>query len=134
MDPALEQLLEEQRAAPLPPLTRRDVRIPELPGMATALVGMRRVGKSYVLFQEMQRLLASGTPRSSILALNLEDDRLGAVDLTTLSDSLEYLFRTGPTRHEQTGYLFLDEVQAVPGWEQFVLRVLNTEDVRVYLT
>jgi uncharacterized protein len=134
MDSALEQLLEEQRATPLPPLTRRDIRIPELAGMATALVGMRRVGKSYVLFQEMQRLIASGTPRSSILALNLEDDRLGAVTLTTLSNSLEYLFRTGPTRHEHTAYLFLDEIQAVPRWEQFVLRVLNTENVRVYLT
>jgi uncharacterized protein len=87
-----------------------------------------------VLFQEMQRLLANGTPRSSILALNLEDDRLGSVDLSTLSDSLEYLFRTGPTRHDQIGYLFLDEIQAVSGWEQFVLRVLNTENVRVYLT
>jgi len=134
MNPVLELLLDEQRSAPLPPLTRRDVRMPELPGMATALVGMRRVGKSYVLFQEMQRLVASGTPRSSILALNLEDDRLGPPNLTILSDALEYLFRTGPVRHDQPGYLFLDEIQAVRGWEQFVLRVLNTENVRVYVT
>jgi hypothetical protein len=134
MRPELEMVLEEQQAAPLPPLTNRDVRIPELPGMATALVGMRRVGKSYVLFQEMKRLLTSGTPRSSILALNLEDDRLGQVDVDLLGDALEYLFRTGPERHEQLGYLFLDEIQAVPDWERFVLRVLNTENVRVYLT
>jgi predicted AAA+ superfamily ATPase len=134
MNPMLELLLDEQRTVPLPPLTQRDVRIPELPGMATALVGMRRVGKSYVLYQEMQRLIAAGTPRSSILALNLEDDRLGTPDLTTLNDALEYLFRTGPVRQEQVGYLFLDEIQAIPGWEQFVLRVLNTENLRVYVT
>ncbi len=134
MNPMLELLLDEQRTAPLPPLTLRDIRMPELPGAATALVGMRRVGKSYVLYQEMQRLLAAGTPRSSILALNLEDDRLGSPNLTTLSDALEYLFRTGPARHEQPGYLFLDEIQAIPGWERFVLRVLNTENVRVYVT
>lgn len=134
MNTALEVLLEEQSTAPLPTLTPRDIRIPELPGMATALVGMRRVGKSYALFQEMQRLIAAGTPRSSILALNLEDDRLGAPDLSILSEALEYLFRTGPRRHEQPGYVFLDEIQVVPGWEQFVLRVLNTENVRVFLT
>lgn len=134
MNSTLELLLDEQRTVPLPPLTQRDVRIPELPGMATALVGMRRVGKSYVLYQEMQRLLAAGTPRSSMLALNLEDDRLGSPDLSTLNDALEYLFRTGPARYEELGYLFLDEIQAVSKWEQFVLRVLNTENMRVYLT
>lgn len=134
MNPTLELLLDEQRTLPLPPLTQRDVRLPELEGMATALVGMRRVGKSYVLYQEMQRLIATGVPRSSILALNLEDDRLGPPDIDMLSDALEYLFRTGPMRHEQIGYLFLDEIQAVPGWEKFILRVLNTENVRVYLT
>jgi predicted AAA+ superfamily ATPase len=134
MNSALALLLDEQRTAPLPLLTQRDVRLPRLPGIATALVGMRRVGKSYVLYQEMQRLIETGTPRSSILALNLEDDRLGQPDLSTLSDALEYLFRTGPPRHEQPGYVFLDEIQAVPDWEKFVLRVLNTENVRVVLT
>ncbi|MBA4371216.1 MAG: ATPase [Coriobacteriaceae bacterium] len=134
MDTALAHLLEEQRTAPLPPLTMRDVRIPDIEGMATAFVGMRRVGKSYLMGQEMGRLLAEGVPRSSMLALNLEDDRLGRPDLTTLSDALEYLFRTGPARHTETAHLFLDEVQAIPGWEQFVLRVLNTENVRVRVT
>ena len=134
MNPALALLLDEQRSATLPTLTQRDVSLPRLPGIATALVGMRRVGKSYLLYQEMQRLIAAGIPRSSILTLNLEDDRLGPADLTTLSEALEYLFRTGPRRHEQPGYIFLDEVQVVPEWEKFVLRVLNTEDVHVFVT
>lgn len=71
MNSALALLLDEQRTAPLPPLTKRDVRLPNLPGIATALVGMRHVGKSHVLYQEMQCLIETGTPRSSILALNL---------------------------------------------------------------
>lgn len=134
MDAALEQILNEQRAVPLPPLTTRDIRVPEMEGVAVAFVGMRRVGKSYLMLQEMSRLLDDGVPRSHLLALNLEDDRLGRVDLATLDAALEYVFRTGPSRHEQTAHLFLDEVQAVPQWEQFVLRVLNTENVRVRVT
>jgi len=39
-------------------------------------VGVRRVGKSYLLFQQMTQLLAAGVPLSSMLFLNLEDDRL----------------------------------------------------------
>lgn len=134
MNAALATLLEEERSAPLPELTERDIIVPEHRGMATALVGMRRVGKSYLLYQQMRRLLDTGVPRSSMLALNLEDDRLGAVSSQMLSEALEYLFRTGPQRHEQTGYLFLDEIQAVPDWERFVLRVLNTENARVFVT
>lgn len=134
MDIVLEGLLDSERERPLPPITPRDVRVPHLENMATALVGMRRVGKSYLLFQQMQELLAAGVPRSSMLSLNLEDDRLGVAGLNTLDDALEYLFRTGPKRMSQTAYLFLDEIQVVPSWEQFVLRVLNTENVRIYLT
>ncbi len=134
MDSALQRVLDEQAARPLPAHTVRDVRVPSEEGIATALVGMRRVGKSYLLFQQMQQLLASGVPRSSMLFVNLEDDRLGAPTTRTLDEALEHLFRTGPQRYEQTVYLFLDEVQAVPGWEQFVLRVLNTENARVFVT
>ncbi len=134
MDAALQRVLEEQSAQPLPPLTPRDIRVPSIEGVATALVGMRRVGKSYLLFQQMAELLAAGIPRSSMLFLNLEDDRLGGPTTNTLDEALEYLFRTGPKRHTQTAYLFFDEIQVVPGWEQFVLRVLNTENVRVFVT
>ena len=134
MDSSLERVLDEQRTVALPTITPRDVRVPDLPGMATAFVGMRRVGKSYLMLQEMQRLLESGVPRSHMLALNLEDDRLGQVDLSTLDQALEYLFRTGPARNEQTAHLFFDEIQAVPDWEQFVLRVLNTENALVRVT
>lgn len=134
MDVALERVLEEQSSRPLPVLTPRDTRVPSIEGVATALVGMRRVGKSYMLFQQMAALEASGVPRSSMLFLNLEDDRLGGPTTTMLDEALEHLFRTGPERYAQTAYLFLDEIQVVPGWERFVLRVINTENVRVFVT
>ena len=134
MDAGLQRVLEEQSAQPLPSLTARDIRVPSIEGIATALVGMRRVGKSYLLFQQMAELLEAGVPRSSMLFLNLEDDRLGGPTMQTLDDALEYLFRTGPERHAQTAYLFFDEIQVVPSWEQFILRVLNTENIRVFVT
>lgn len=134
MDATLRRVLEEQAAQPLPRLTARDIRVPSIEGVATALVGMRRVGKSYLLFQQMLELQAAGVPRSSMLFLNLEDDRLGTPTTQTLDDGLEHLFRTGPRRHSETAYLFFDEIQVVPGWERFVVRVLNTENARVFVT
>lgn len=134
MNASLLRVLEEQSAHPLPQLTTRDTRVPMIDGAATALVGMRRVGKSYLLFQQMRQLVDAGVPRTSMLHLNLEDDRLPLPDTALLDQALEHLFRTGPGRHDETAYLFLDEVQVVSGWERFVLRVLNTENARVFVT
>jgi len=54
--------------------------LPGIPGKAEVVIGMSRSGKTYCLFQEMRRLVDAGVPRSSILYVNLEDDRLGTVD------------------------------------------------------
>lgn len=135
MDDALRRVVDDYSAFPIPPLTRREIRFPEVGETAVALVGMRRVGKSYFMYQRMQELLEQGVPRSSMLFLNLEDDRLGVdVGLPHLDRMLEYFFETGPRRHEERAYLFFDEIQAVPGWEKFILRVINTENVRIVLT
>jgi predicted AAA+ superfamily ATPase len=40
----------------------RAVRIPDIEGKANVVVGMRRCGKTYLLFQEMRRLLREGVP------------------------------------------------------------------------
>lgn len=40
------------------------------------LVGIRRAGKSYLLYQQMQKLLAEGHDWSEMLYLNFEDERL----------------------------------------------------------
>ena len=40
-------------------------------------VGIRRAGKSYLLYQRTQQLLFSGTGWDEILYINFEDERLG---------------------------------------------------------
>lgn len=42
------------------------------------LVGLRRAGKSFLLYQRMQQLLAEGHTWDEMLYLNFEDDRLAA--------------------------------------------------------
>jgi len=44
--------------------------MPRIPGNADVVIGMRRSGKTYALFQEMQRLLAEGVPRDRLLYMN----------------------------------------------------------------
>ena len=73
----LATLIAEYQQRPVPALTPRETPLPPIVGMADVVVGVRRCGKTYRLYQEMQRLRdEEGTPVDHILYLNLEDDRL----------------------------------------------------------
>lgn len=132
--PDLDALIAEFQEATLPPLTRRDIHLPHVPRKANVILGMRRAGKTCLLFQEIGRLLETGIDRRDVLYANFEDDRLQPAAPDLLADLLETFYRSNPAARQRTAYLFLDEIQTVPGWPRFVRRVLDTEHVRVYVT
>lgn len=93
------------------------------------LVGLRRAGKSYLMFQRIRDLLAAGHSGEEILYFNFEDDRLpelGTELLERIKTAYEEMFDCRPL-------FFLDEVQLVPGWEKFVRRLAD-QKYRVYVT
>lgn len=69
----LLEKLADALVAPVPVLTRREIRLPKVPGKALAVIGMRRSGKSCFLWQCLADLLAAGEPRESLVYLNLRD-------------------------------------------------------------
>lgn len=133
-DEVLDFLLSDFQQRPLPILVRRDLRIPEVPRKAVTLIGMRRSGKTYALYDLMGRLLDKGVPKGRLLYLNLEDERLGEPTVETLGRTLELFFRRNPDARVGRSYLFFDEIQVVPGWERFLRRVIDTEEAQVYVT
>jgi predicted AAA+ superfamily ATPase len=87
------------------------------------------------MFQVIQRLLDSGVPRQNILYLNFFDDRLHNLRQNTLGLIAEAYYAIYPEKkNTETVYCFFDEIQAAPGWEPFVDRILRTEKCEVYLT
>lgn len=120
-----------ERALPRP--TPRAVPLAGLPGKADALVGMRRVGKTWRLYQHMGELLDRGVPRHRLLYVNLEDERL-SVEAADLSELTDAWYARHPDVPGQKHWLYLDEVQNVPGWERFVRRLLDQANVHVLVT
>jgi predicted AAA+ superfamily ATPase len=118
-----------------PQLTRREIRLPRVPGKAMAVIGMRRSGKSSFLWQCLRDLMNAGEPRESLVYLNFEDDRLEGMDAADLSFLLETYFQQHPEFRDRSQItLFLDEIQLVTGWETFARRVLDTEKVRLFIS
>ena len=69
MREVLRQKMLDGLSSPPPPLTRRDVRLPAVPGKALAVIGVRRSGKTTFLWQCLADRLAAGTPREALLLL-----------------------------------------------------------------
>jgi predicted AAA+ superfamily ATPase len=74
MDTLFEQIIADFQERPLPVLTRRDAPIPALPGKIDTIIGMRRTGKSWRLYQAMQDLLGAGLPKQRLLYVNFDDE------------------------------------------------------------
>lgn len=93
------------------------------------LVGARRAGKSYMLYNKIQQLLNEGVSEGGILYINFEDERLydfKTEDFNLLLECHSEIYGIRPA-------LFLDEVQIIPHWEKFVRRMADT-GYSVYIT
>lgn len=103
------------------PLISRDYDLEE--NVNYCFVGIRRTGKSYMMYQQIHKLMNDGITSSQIVYVNFEDERLleiGVDDLNTLVEiGIEFSGSNGKP------YLFLDEIQNVDGWEKFVRRVAD---------
>lgn len=116
------------------PLNRRNGKIVELPQKISTILGMRRVGKSHVLYQRINALLEEGVERERIYYLNLEDDRLPDLRKGTLGKFIDDFYELYPQNHQRHCYLFFDEVQNAPGWSRLMRRLLDTKDASLYLS
>lgn len=86
-------------------------------------VGIRRCGKSYMMYQQIQTLFEKKIPLSQIVYVNFEDERLLEMTSDDLNTILEIGLELAGTGNKP--YLFLDEIQNIDGWEKFVRRIAD---------
>lgn len=128
-----ETIVADHLARSYPEPTPRDVALPSVPGKADVVIGMRRSGKTWRVFQHLQALRDAGVPRELTLYVGLEDDRIAPATTKLLDETLQALERVAPEDTRER-WLLLDEIQVVDGWERFVRRVLDQGLARVVLT
>lgn len=118
-----------------PTFTRREAVAPPLRGKAWAVIGMRRAGKTTFLYQCLTDRLAQGVERERLVYFNFEDERLGGLTAPDLGLILDEYYRSFPKyrRNHRVTWCF-DEIQTIPGWEKFVRRVMDSENVEILLS
>ena len=122
------------RGAELPALTPREGPPPTLDPARPilAVVGPRRAGKTYFLYQLIGELLRSRRAvRDEILFIDFEDYRLGDFRPEDMDRLLAAFYQlTG----RQPRYLFFDEVQRLPSWSRVLRTLHNTRKYALAVT
>ena len=134
MKTIIELLIDDFHDRELPELLPRAASITRVSGKANAIVGMRRSGKTWFCYQQMKELLAQGVEKERLLYIDFEDERLLPFSARDFQLVLETYYRKFPSFKSRQCYLFLDEVQRIDGWDKFVRRVLDTEQLSVCVT
>lgn len=93
------------------------------------ITGIRRCGKSSLLKLMTNHLRKIGVPDSRIIEMNFESMALPEMDARTL---YEYI-KTHVSKNERS-YLFFDEIQKVPGWENAINSFRVDFDCDIYIT
>jgi hypothetical protein len=132
----LRQKLDDSLTSELPAATPRGVHGSVfVDGKATAIVGMRRAGKTTFAHQQRSERLAAGASRRHLPYINFEDERLADLTVAELGPLVAEFYRGDPTARDAGDVLWcFDEIQVVPGWERFVRRLLDDERVDVIVT
>lgn len=100
-------------------------------GLIKVVTGIRRCGKSYLLFRLFyQYLLDSGVDASRIISIALDDD-----DYEELRDSKKLsAYIKGRITDGGQWYVFLDEVQLCKGFEAVLNGLNRRENLDIYVT
>lgn len=85
------------------------------------LVGLRRAGKTTLLYKRVQDLIKSGVEWNQIIYINFDDERLIEFGVEDFEDIVLVAEELSTNEH----YFYFDEIQNIDGWEKFAIRLAN---------
>lgn len=85
------------------------------------LVGLRRAGKSTLLYKRAQDLIKDGVEWNQIIYVNFDDERLLNFKVEDFDDIMLVADELSSKKH----YFYFDEIQEIEGWEKFAIRIAN---------
>lgn len=127
-------LIKDFHEMDLPNSFEREINVPlENPiNRSISIIGPRRAGKTYLMFNLIKQLLEKNK-KESILYINFERAGLLPLNGNDLVLMKETFFELNPDLKKSNSWFFLDEIQNVDGWEIFVRTCLD-ERINVFIS
>jgi len=128
----LKTILTEMYERELPELIKRDVKADvQTLNNILAIIGPRRSGKTYFMFQLMKELLLKNYSKDDFLFLDFEDYRLillSDFNMDILLQSFYELF------HKEPKFLFFDEIQNLPNYSRILRTLHNSGKYKIIIS
>ena len=107
---------------------RENLSFPEKLKKAVILYGVRRSGKTYILFD----LFKKHKDRS--LYLDFEDERLTDFEVKDFEGLKDIFLELKPELIDKELIFLFDEIQNIKGWERYCRRIVERENIKVFVT
>lgn len=98
------------------------------------ITGLRRSGKTYFIFSQIESLLKNGLSPNGFIYINFDDERLAELKGPEMGLILDAYFELYPENKDKSIYLFFDEIQNIPGWSLFIKRLYEQKKYKITLT
>ena len=129
----ITQIIRRFHDSKLPKLITRNVKLPLNSNKIISVIGARRCGKTYLLYDTIKKIIAGGTRLNNILFLNFEDERL-----QLKVEELDLIMQAWRELHQGADlsdhYFFFDEIQNIRSWEKFIRRIYDTETKNIFIS
>ena len=117
----------------LPEVIERKITLDLDADKVIAIAGVRRSGKTSLMFQHIKELMGRKVKKDNIIYVNFENERLIATKATDMDNLL--------VAHSQIFnpvdgivYLFLDEIQNVANWDKWIRKIYDTKKYKIIIT
>jgi predicted AAA+ superfamily ATPase len=129
----LKEIIRDFQTRKLPSIHPRKVSLPVNAGKIVSITGVRRSGKTCLMYDTIRQLSKEGINFDKIVYINFEDERLDfkTEELDLILQAYRELY---PDTLLKKVYFFFDEVQNLPDWEKFVRRIADNVSQNIYIT
>lgn len=107
---------------------REGITIPENINKTVVFYGVRRSGKTFILFDLFKKY------SDSSIYVDFEDERLSDFKSGDFEKLKECILELKPHLIGKALFFFLDEIQNIDGWEKFCRRAVERENTKVFVS
>ncbi len=129
------RVLKEWSERDLPFIISRDIPYRNMINLkhCIGLVGIRRGGKTFTMFQIIKEL-RKNIPKENIIYINFEERLLQPLDEATIDNVYQAFIENFDFNKSKKLYFFLDEVQIVPSWERVVRNLYDKNNIKFFIS
>jgi len=118
----------------IPLIKKRNLNIPLDSEKIITITGVRRSGKTCLFYQTISDLLKSGIQKEQILYISFRDNKLFPMNIKSIEMVLKTFYEMYPENIEKKIYLFFDDINLVPNWENNIKTIYEQYNASIFLS